>query len=162
MARFNKIVQLITVVLVIAVANVYVMGAPMRVVTDPSKTDAPKASDTKTETVVTETVAPVSVAAEKLPLAPGSKINFNRIFSTSEIKSRAASDKRFFNPNSTSRNIFKAPPRTGAAPQDPDTDSGGGGSRGTWIAVGVIAAVLTVAVIGLRMDRNRDTHAVAH
>lgn len=160
MARFTKVFQLITVALVIAVVNVYAMGAPIRVSTEPGKADTPATTDTKADVVVTEvaanmTVAPVSVAAEKLPLAPGSKVNFNRIFSKSEINSRAASDRSFFKTKAAGRDVFKAPPRTGTAPQGDDSDSGGGGSRGTWIAVGVIAVVLTIAVIGLRADRNR-------
>jgi hypothetical protein len=160
MARFKNVFQLITVVLVIAVVNVYVMGAPMKVVTDPKKADTPATADTKADPVVTEisankTVTPISVAAEKLPLTPGSKINFNRIFSRSEIKSRAAADHSFLNAKATGRDIFKAPPRTGSAPL-PDDTTDNNDSKGAWIAVGVIAAVLTVAIIGLRMDRNRD------
>lgn len=167
MTRFTKVFQLITVALVIAVVNVYAMGAPLRVTTEPGKTDTPATTDTKADVVVTEvaantTVAPVSVAAEKLPLAPGSKVNFNRIFSKSEIHSRAASDRSFFKAKAAGRDVFKAPPRTGAAPQDADNDADDKAERNTWIAVGVIAAVLTIAVIGLRADRNRDTTAVAH
>ena len=156
MARFTKVFQLITVALVIAVVNVYVMAAPMRVTTEPGKTDTPaKADVVVTEVAANTTVEPVSVAAEKLPLAPGSKVNFNRIFSKSEINSRATSDRSFFKLKAAGRDVFKAPPTTGA-PQGDNSDSGGGGSRGTWIAVGVIAAVMTIAVIGLRADRNRD------
>ena len=99
----------------------------------------------------------------RLPLAPNAKIDFNRIFAKSEIKARASASQTFFKANVTGRNTFKAPARTGTAPQDdPDNDSGGGGSKGTWIAVGVILGVLTIAIIGLRADRNRDTNVVAH
>ena len=158
MARFSKVFQLLAVALVIAVVNVYVMAAPVRS-TDPKKADAPETTDTKAEVAAAEvatakTAAPVAVAAEKLPLAPNSKIDFNRMFSKSEIKARASANHSFFNAKVSGRDVFKAP-RT-VTPQDPDADSGGGGSRGAWIAVGVIAAVLTVAVIGLRHDRNQD------
>ena len=162
MARFRKVFQLITVVLVVAVVNVYVMAAPVRVSTEPSKTDAPKASDTKTENLVTEvsantTVAPIAVAAEKLPLAPGSKINFNRIFSKSEIKARAESNHSFYNAKTSGRDIFKTPARTGTVPQADDDDKDDNAKRNTWIVVGVLAAVLTIAVIGLRHDRGIES-----
>ncbi|HEX5705308.1 MAG TPA: hypothetical protein VFX97_19065 [Pyrinomonadaceae bacterium] len=158
MTRFSKVFQLLTVVLVIAIANVYVLGAPVRS-TDPKKADAPETTATAEvpSAEIATTAAPVAVAAEKLPLAPNAKIDFNRIFAKSEIKARASATQTFFKANVSGRNTFKAPARTGTAPQDdPDTDSGGGGSKGTWIAVGVIAAVLTIAVIGLRKDRNRE------
>ena len=161
MTRFSKVFQLLTVVLVIAIANVYVLGAPVRS-TDPNKADAPETTETKADVAGAETATPVALAAEKLPLAPNAKIDFNRIFAKSEIKARAAASHTFFNAKVSGRDTFKAPARTGTVPQDPDTDSGGGGSKGTWIAVGVILAVVTIAVIGLRADRNRDTTAAAH
>lgn len=166
MTRFSKVFKLLTVVLVLAIANVYVLGAPVRS-TDPKKADVPEATATTADVAGAEiatTTAPVAVAAEKLPLAPNAKIDFNRIFAKSEIKSHSAASHTFFKAKVSGRDTFKAPARTGTVPQNPDDDddSGGGGSRGTWIAVGVIAAVLTIAVIGLRMDRNRDTTAAAH
>src|SRR5688572_30201509 len=155
MTRFSKVFKLLTVVLVIAIANVYVLGAPVRS-TDPKKADAPETTATADVASAEIATAPVAVAAEKLPLAPNAKIDFNRIFAKSEIKARASASQTFFKANVSGSNTFKAPARTGTAPQDdPDTDSGGGGSKGTWIAVGVIAAVLTIAVIGLRKDRSR-------
>jgi len=158
MTRFSKVFKLLTVVLVIAIANVYVLGAPVRS-TDPKKADAPETTapaDVASAEIAT-TAAPVAVAAEKLPLAPNAKIDFNRIFAKSEIKARASASQTFFKANVSGRNTFKAPARTGTVPQDdPDNDGGGGGSKGTWIAVGVIAAVLTIAVIGLRKDRSRE------
>ncbi|HEY3105072.1 MAG TPA: hypothetical protein VGJ69_15935 [Pyrinomonadaceae bacterium] len=159
MARFSKVIQLLTVILVVAVVNVYVMGAPMRLTTDPKKADAPETTETsadlaRAEIAANKAVTPVAVAAEKLPLAPNSKVDFNRIFSKTEITSRATTSHNFLNAKTAARDIFKAPPRTGTVPQT-DTDSGGGGSRGAWIAVGIIAAVLTIAVIGLRHDRNQ-------
>jgi hypothetical protein len=96
----------------------------------------------------------LAVASEKLKLAPGSKVDFNRIFSRTEIASRATANQNFLNTKAAPRDLFKAPPRTGMAPQDSDKDSGGGGSKGTWIALGVIAAIVAVAVVGLRHDRS--------
>jgi hypothetical protein len=158
MARFSKVFQLITVVLLVAVVNVYVMAAP-RVSNEPSKGDTAKTTTEATATTGTEApktpVAPVAVAADKLPLAPGSKINFNRLFSKTEISSRAATSHTFLNAKMAGRDVFKAPARTGKnVPQNDPNDNGGGGSKGTWIAVGIIAAVLTIAVIGLRNDRD--------
>jgi len=158
MVRFSKIFQLLTVVLVVAMVNVYVMGAP-KASTDPKKADVPATTDTTTNLASAENVAkvtPVSVASEKLKLAPGSKLDFNRIFSRTEIASRATANHNLLNAKTAARDLFKAPPRVGMAPQD-DKDSGGGGSKGTWIALGVIAAVVTIAVIGLRHDRSDQT-----
>ena len=158
MVRFSKIFQLLTVVLVVAMVNVYVMGAP-KASTDPKKADVPATTDTTTNLANAENVAkvtPVAVASEKLKLAPGSKLDFNRIFSRTEIASRATANHNFLNAKTAARDLFKAPPRVGMAPQD-DKDSGGGGSKGTWIALGVIAAVVTIAVIGLRHDRSDQT-----
>lgn len=165
MTRFSKVFQLLTVVLVLAIANVYVFAAPVRS-TDPKKADAPATTETKADVAsaeITTTATPVAVAAEKLPLAPNAKIDFNRIFAKSEINARASASHTFFNAKVSGRDTFKAPARTGMAPQDdPDKDSGGGGSKGTWIAVGVIAAVLTIAVIGLRGDRTREQVVLVH
>ncbi len=160
MVRFSKVFQLLTVILMVAIVNVYVMAAP-KVSTDPKKGDAPAATESTTdsasaENVANAKVAPAAVASEKLKLAPGSKVDFNRIFSRSEISSRATSSHNFLNANPAGRDLFKAPPRMGMAPDDTDSDSGGGGSRGTWIALGVIAAVVTIAVIGLRHDRSSN------
>jgi hypothetical protein len=159
MTRFSKVFQLLTVVLVVAVVNVYVMGAP-KASTDPKKADVPTTNETTTtlasaENTANAKVTPVAVASEKLKLAPGSNVDFNRIFSRTEIASRATASHSFLNSKTAARDLFKAPPRTGMAPDDSDKDSGGGGSKGTWIALGVIAAVLTIAVIGLRHDRNQ-------
>jgi len=158
MARFSKVFQLLTVVLVVAIVNVYVMGAP-KASTDPKKTDAPAATESTTAVAGAENVAntkvKLAIASEKLKLAPGTKVDFNRIFSRSEITSRATANHNFMNAKTASRDLFKAPPRTGMAPDDTDNDTGGGGSKGTWIALGVIAAVVTIAVIGLRHDRNQ-------
>jgi hypothetical protein len=157
MTRFSRVFQLLTVVLVIAIANVYVFAAPVRS-TDPNKADAPETTVTKTEVAGAEiviTTAPVAVAAEKLPLAPNAKVDFNRIFSKSEIKANSATSRTFYNAKVTGRDTFKAPPRTGTVPQDPtDDDDDDSAKKATWVAVGVIAALVTVAVIGLRKDRS--------
>ena len=161
MTRFSKIFQLLTVVLVVAIVNVYVMGAP-KASTDPKKADVPATTDTTTnlasaENAANAKVTPVAVASEKLKLAPGSKVDFTRIFSRTEIASHATANHNFLNAKTAARDLFKAPPRTGMAPDDTDKDSGGGGSKGTWVALGVIAAVVTVAVIFLRKDRSDQT-----
>jgi len=157
MARFSKVFQLLAVVLLVAVVNVYVMGTP-KASTDPNKADAPATTGSSTQVASAENVTPakvtVAVASEKLKLAPGSKVDFNRIFSRTEIASRATANQNFLNTKAAPRDLFKAPPRTGMAPQDSDKDSGGGGSKGTWIALGVIAAIVAVAVVGLRHDRS--------
>lgn len=157
MTRFPKVFQLLAVVLVIAIANVYVFAAPVRT-TDPNKDDAPPTTKTTAEAAnieLTTTTTPVAVAAEKLPLAPNAKVDFNRIFSKSEIHSRTSANRTFFNAKVAGRDTFKAPARTGRAPQDQDATEADEGERSTWIAVGIIAAVLTIAVIGLRRDRER-------
>lgn len=155
MTRFPKVFQMLTVVLVIAVANVYVFAAPVRS-TESNKDDA--TTETRAEVAnidITTPAAPVKVAAEKLPLAPNAKIDFNRIFSKTEINSRATANRTFFNAKVAGRDTFKAPARTGrAAPQDNDATDADKGAKSTWIAVGIIAAVLTIAVIGLRHDRS--------
>jgi len=130
MTRFSKVFQLLTVVLVLAIANVYVFAAPVRS-TDPKKADAPETTVTNTDVTSAEiATAPVAVAAEKLPLAPNAKIDFNRIFAKSEIRARASASHTFFNAKVSGRDTFKAPARTGTVPDDDDDkDSGGGGSK---------------------------------
>ena len=152
MTRFSKVFQLLTISLVIAVVNVYVMGAPMRTGTD-LKRDTAKAT-VKTDVAPVNT-AHVAVAAEKLTLAPGSKVNFNRLFSRSEIKSRAMTSHSFLNAKLAGRDVFKAPARTGAAPDDTNTSGDDNGKKSTWIALGIIAAGVTIAFIGLRHDRSQ-------
>ena len=148
MTRFSKVFQLLTVALLVTIVNVYVMGAPIRTGTDLKKDAAATKSD-----VAPGTVAPVRVASEKLTLAPGSKVNFNRLFSRTEIQSRVATSHNFLNGKLAGRDLFKAPARTGAAPDDASTTSDEG-KKSTWVAVGIIAAGLTIAVIGLRHDRS--------
>ena len=159
-SRSKRVFQLITLILVVAVFQVYVMGAPLKVVTDSPKGDTPKTSEAKAESVTpdsstTAVSLTVKAAAEKLPLTPGSKINFNRIFSKSEIQARSASSHTFLNAKVNGRDTFKAPPRVGSSAAAADNDDDSGAKKGVWIAVGVIAVVLTIAVIGLRHDRNR-------
>lgn len=157
MTRFSKVFQLLTVILVIAIANVYVLGAPVRS-TDPKKPDAPETTETKADVAGAEiatTAAPVAVAAEKLPLAPNAKIDFNRIFAKSEIRAHSAASHTFFNAKVSGRDVFKSPPRTGNPPQNNGGDTDG--SNATWATVGVIAAVLSVVVMVLRTRReNRN------
>jgi hypothetical protein len=156
MARFSKVFQLITVGLLIAVVNVYVMGAP-KVSKEPGKgepaTNAEAKADTTGAEIARTTITSVAVAREKLPVAPGSKVDFNRIFSRAEISSSASTSHTFFKSKVAGRDIFKAPARAGNVPA-PQNAPGESSNKGTWIAVGIIAAVLTIAVIGLRHDRD--------
>ena len=157
-SRSKRVFQLLTLILVVAVFNVYVMGTPIRVVSD-SKSDASKAGEAKAEapapdkSATTEALT-AKAAAEKLSLAPGSKINFNRIFSKNEIQARTGATHTFLNAKVSGRDTFKAPPRAGSTAAADDNDDSGA-KKGVWIAVGVIAVVLTIAVIGLRHDRNQ-------
>jgi membrane protein involved in colicin uptake len=153
MTRFSKVYQLLTVVLVIAIANIYVLGAPVRS-TDPKKADAPATTETKADVAGAEIAATPAVAAEKLPLAPNAKIDFNRIFAKSEIKAHASASHTFFNAKVSGRDTFKSPPRTGNPPQNNGGDTDG--SNATWATVGVIAAVLSVVVIVLRTRRDNQ------
>jgi hypothetical protein len=153
------VVQLIALALVFCVANVYVIGAPLRTNTDPKATD----KSNVTEPAAREDAADVreaqppgpQAASEKMPLTAGTKTVLSRIFSKHDLKSRAAASNSFVNVKSSAGDMFKAP-RKALAPQDDDDDDDDNDRRNMWIAVGVIAAVLTIAVIGLRADRNRD------
>lgn len=164
-SRFTKAFQLTALAVTFAVANVYVMAAPARLGTDPRSTD-PSGNQPKAEKVMTEAATPetalsdgqsqtAEAASERMPLTAGTKKVLTRIFSRQGIETRAAAGSTFLKASTSSASMFKAPAKYNAVPQDDDTESGGGGSKGAWIAVGVIAAVLTVAIIGLRMDRGR-------
>jgi hypothetical protein len=166
-SSFTKAFRLTALVLVVAVAQVYVMAGPVRTPTDPRANN----SEPKAETVVTDSaVSKVSLpsaesqlltpaaAAERMPLSAGSKSVLNRIFSKRDVEARLAAGNTFLKAKTSGGEMFKAPGKRFLAPQDDDDeDSSGGGSKGAWIAVGVIAAVLTVAIIGLRHDRGIES-----
>jgi hypothetical protein len=170
-SRFTKAFQLMALVLAFSVAQVYVMAGPIRSVTDPRMPDTSSASQPKAETVVADsfnnkiaTTATASsesqlapeAAAEKMALRIGSKTTLNRIFSKRDVEARLAAGNTFLKANTSAADTFKAPnsPTSAAQTSGSSDDSDHTGRRGTWIAVGVIAAVLTIVVIGLRHDRS--------
>lgn len=161
-SRFTKAFQLIALVLVFSVVQVYVMAAPLKANTDPKSTDKSSATQPKAETVVADSgdatasaTTTSNAAAEKMPLTAGSKTMLNRIFSKSNVEARLAAGNTFFNAKMSAGETFKAPRKALASTQTSDDDDDDDGTRrGVWIAVGVIAAVLVIAVIGLRHDRH--------
>ena len=162
-SRFTRAIQLIALALVFSVANVYVMGAPLRTNTDPRATDK---SDVKQPAAEKDAAAAAEAqpagpqaASEKMRLTAGTKTVLSRIFSKDDMKSRTAASASFVNVKSNAGDMFKAP-RKALAPQDDDDDDGDNDRRNMWIVVGVLAAVITIAVIGLRADRNRETIGV--
>jgi len=164
-SRITKAFQLIALVLAFAVFNVYVMAAPVRTPTDPRTTDA-AANQPTSEKVVTEKTsektveASTQVAAEKMRLTAGTKSVLTRIFSKQNVEARAATTSSFLNTKTNFADTFKTPAKSSAnaqtSGQTSSDDEDHSGRRGMWIAVGVIAAVLTIAVIGLRHDRNNN------
>ena len=165
-SRFTKAFQLIALVLAFSVAQVYVMAGPVRSITDPRTPDTSSASQPKAETALTVTASSESqpapeAAAEKIALRIGSKTTLNRLFSKSDLEARLATGNTFLKANTSAVATFKAAYNPTSAAQTSSTstsdDSDHTGRRGTWIAVGVIAAVLTIAVIGLRHDRSHPS-----
>jgi hypothetical protein len=159
-SRFTRAVQLIALALVFCVANVYVMGGPLRTNnTDPRSTDKsnvtqPAAEKDAATTPEAQPAGP-QAASERMPLTAGTKTTLSRIFSKDGLKSRAAASSSFVKVKSGAGSMFNVPRKALAKPDDSDDDSDDNGRRNMWIVVGVIAAVVTIAVIGLRADRNR-------
>jgi hypothetical protein len=169
-SRFTKAFQLIALALVFSVAQVYVMAGPIKVNTDPKVKETPAATQPASEAVVADrhvnkaaaatTVSAESqlltpeAAAERMPLTAGSKGLFNRIFSKQDVQARLTTGNTFLKAKASFKDTFKSPGKSLAAPQDSDDDEGGGGRKGMWIAVGVVAAVVVIAIIGLRHDRE--------
>jgi len=171
-SRFTKAFQLTALVLVFSVAQVYVMAGPVKANTDPKAKDTSSASQPGSEAFTTDSssnktaAATISAenqlltpkaAAERMPLTAGSKTILNRIFSKSGVEARIAAGNTFLNAKTSFKESFKMSGKNLALPQSDSDDDGDGGSRGVWIAVGVIAAVVTIAVIGLRHDRGIET-----
>ncbi|HEX8888273.1 MAG TPA: hypothetical protein VF779_03810, partial [Pyrinomonadaceae bacterium] len=113
---------------------------------------AEKTSD-KTATATTQ------VASEKMPLTAGTKSVLTRIFSKQNVEARAATTSSFLSAKTNFADTFKTSANTQTSGQSGNNDSEGHGSRSTWIAVAVIAAVLTVAVVALRHDRSHPDAA---
>ena len=160
-SRFTRVVQLIALALVFCVANVYVMGAPLKTNTDPRTTDKSNATQPAAEkdAATTSEAQPAGpqVASERMPLTAGTKTVLSRIFSKKDVQSRVATSSSFVNVKSSAGSMFKAPRKALAKPDDSDDDDDDNGRRSMWIVVGVLAAVITIAVIGLRADRNRES-----
>lgn len=155
-SRFTMAFQLISLVLVFSLVQVYVIAAPTKANTDPKPTDKSSVTQPIAETVVADsaTTAP-NAASEKMPLTAGTKTMLKRIFSKSNVEARIASSGTFLDVKSTAKDSFKMPRKALATPQsDDDDDDDDGTKRGVWIAVGVLAAVLVVVIIGLRHDRG--------
>ena len=169
-SRFTKAFQLMALALVFSVAQLYVVAVPTRTNTDPRK-DKSAVTQPKAETVTTESneltasalsenqLPATNAASERMPLTAGTKTILNRIFSKGNVEARIAAGNTFLSTStkaSFANATFKtSPKRAVSAAQSDSDDDDGNTSKGVWIAVGVIAAVLTIAVIGLRADRNR-------
>ena len=159
-SRSTRAFQLIALALVFSLAQVYVIGrTPSKANTDPKASDKSSVSQPKGETAVIDAedrnaTAP-SAASEKMPLTAGTKTMLTRIFSKNNVEARIATRGSFLDVKASAGNIFK-PRASLVSPQPDDDDDDDDGSKSTWIAVGIIAAVLTIAIIGLRADRNRN------
>jgi hypothetical protein len=163
-SRITKAFQLIALALAFSVLNVYVMAGPIRTPIDPRTTD-PTASQPTAEKIVAEktsdktAAATTQVASEKMPLTAGTKSVLTRIFSKQNVEARAATTSSFLSTKTNFADTFKTKANAQTSGKSSDNDSEGHGSRSTWIALGVIAAVLTLAVIGLRHDRSHPDAA---
>jgi hypothetical protein len=155
---------MIALALIFCVANVYVMAGPLKTNTDPRATDKsnvtePAAESDAAATSEAETAAP-RAASERMPLTAGTKTVLGRIFSKNGVESRLATSRGFVNVKASAGDAFKAPRKAmKTVAQSDDTDDGDdddNGRRNMWIVAGVLAAVITIAVIGLRADRNRE------
>ena len=159
-SRFTRVVQLIALALVFCVANVYVMGAPLKTNTDPKPTDKSNATQpaAEKEAATTSEAQPAGpqAASERMPLTAGTKTVLSRIFSKKDMQTRVATSSSFVNVKASAGDMFKAPRKALAKADDDDDDNDNNDRRNMWIVVGVLAAVLTIAVIALRADRNRE------
>ena len=161
-SRFRMAFQLIALALVFCVANVYVMAAPLKTNTDPKETDKSKVTEPAAESNVTatsdaDTAAP-QATSERMPLTAGTKTVLGRIFSKKGVETRLAASSSFVKVKSNAGDAFKAPRKALAKADDDDADDDDdNGRRNMWIVAGVLAAVITIAVIGLRADRNRES-----
>jgi hypothetical protein len=172
-SRFTKAFQLIALVLAFSVAQVYVMAGPVKAINDPRTPNTSSANEPKTEAVAadissnklatasSENQSAPEAAAEKMALRIGSKTtSLNRLFSKRDIEARVASGNNFLKAETNfAAATFKTTSRQTSSTQTSGSsdESDDTGRRGTWIAVGVIAAVLTIAVIGLRHDRSHPS-----
>jgi hypothetical protein len=155
-SRFRMAFQMIAFALIFCVANVYVMAGPLKTNTDPNATDKSKVTEPAAEegaaAADSQKGAP-QVARERMPLTSGTKTVLGRIFSKKGVETRLATSS-FVKVKANAGDAFKAPRK--ALLQDDDDDGDDNGRRNMWIVAGVLAAVITIAVIGLRADRNRE------
>lgn len=162
-SRFRMAFQLIALALIFCVANVYVMAGPLKTNTDPKATDKTGAAQPAAESDAAATsdsaTAIPQVAREKMPLTAGTKTVLSRIFSKQGVETRLATGSSFVNLKSSAGDAFKAPRKALAKAADDDDadDEDDNGRRNMWIVAGVLAAVITIAVIGLRADRSRES-----
>jgi hypothetical protein len=166
-SRFTRAFQLIAMVLVFTMVQVYVMAGPIKGNTDPNTSAGqPKAATVATDSSSNKIAATKATsenqlttpeaAAEKTALRIGSKSALSRIFSKQDVAARIASENTFLKTSASLAGTFKTPAAQTSSTQtnnqsgdDDDKDR-----RSTWVAVGIIGAVLAIAVIGLRHDRN--------
>lgn len=156
-SRFTKAFQLMALVLVFSVAQLYVIAAPVKANTDPKAKDTaattlPRSEAGTTLSAESQLLTP-EAAAERMPLTAGSKALFNGIFAKRGVEARIATGNTFLKAKASFKDTFNSPARTFLTPQD-DSDDDDGSKKGMWIAVGVVAAVVVIAVIGLRHDRG--------
>src|SRR5215213_1009537 len=160
-SRFRMAFQLMALALIFCVANVYVMAAPLKTNTDPKATDKsnvtqPAAEKDAATTSDSDTAAP-QAASERMPLTAGTKTVLGRIFSKKGVETRLAASSSFVKVKASAGDAFKAPRKALAKADDDDADDDDdNGRRNMWIVAGVLAAVITIAVIGLRADRDRQ------
>ncbi len=161
-SRFRMAFQMLALALIFCVANVYVMAGPLKTNTDPKETDKSKVTEPAAERDVTaaadaDTAAP-QAASERMPLTAGTKTVLGRIFSKKGVEARLASSPSFVKVKASAGDSFKAPRKALAKADDDDADDDDdNGRRNMWIVAGVLAAVITIAVIGLRADRSRES-----
>ena len=159
-SRFKMAFQLTALALIFCVANVYVMAGPLKTNTDPKATDKSKVTEPAAERDVPATsdatTAAPQVASERMPLTAGTKTALGRIFSKKGVETRLATSSSFVKVKASAGDAFKAP-RKALLQDDDDDGDDDNGRRNMWIVVGVLAAVITIAVIGLRADRSRES-----
>jgi hypothetical protein len=160
-SRFTKAFQLMAVVLVFSMAQVYVLGAPVKANTDPNAKETAATSLPRSEAATTRSaesqLLTSEAAAERMPLTASSKALFNGIFSKRGVEARLATGNTFLKAKATFKDTFKSPARPFLTPQDDSDDDDDDGKKGAWIAMGVVAAVVVVAIIGLRHDRENPS-----
>lgn len=163
-SKLTKFFQLTALVLAVAVFNVYVMAAPVR-----TPTTDPSANQPTSEKVVTEktgdtpATTEAQAASERMTLTAGMKPALTRIFSKQNVEARAATTSSFLNAKTNFADTFRSPAKASAnaqsSGQSNSDESSNTGHRSMWIAVAIIAAVGTIAFIGLRHDRSNPQAA---